>query len=246
MAKTIAVWGSPSSGKTTFSIKLAQCIYKEYNCTVIVLFADYETPVLPVVFPNYKKGEISSVGIPLSKTEVTVDEIVKHIVTVKGKANLGFLGFMNGENLYTYPSFDERNTGSLLSVLKDMADFVIVDCTSTLINPISATSVCEADIVFRLASPDLKSISFYNSQLPLLNNVTRYCTSNQIQGLNAPDGDIFTPVDEIKAYFPETNFVLPYSKSVKLQMLEGNLFESVNDKKFNKVMNAIVNKVVNE
>jgi MinD-like ATPase involved in chromosome partitioning or flagellar assembly len=240
------VWGSPSSGKTTFSITLAQSIYSEYNCTVIVLFTDYDSPVIPSIFPNHKKEDISSVGIPLSKTEVTADEVVKHIVTVKGKVNLGFLGFMNGENLYTYPRLDNSKISSLLSVLKDMADFVIVDCTSNLNNPISVVSVCEADIVFRLASTDLKSISFYNSQLPLLSNVTKYYTSNQIQGLNVTDGNIFTPVDELKSYFSDVSFVLPYSNSVKTQMLEGNLYEKVNDKKFNKVMKTIVEKVVNE
>ena len=55
MAKTIAVWGSPNSGKTTFATKLAREIYDEYQSTVIVVYADMETPTLPVIFPNYKK-----------------------------------------------------------------------------------------------------------------------------------------------------------------------------------------------
>ena len=35
MAKVITVWGSPDSGKTTFSVKLASTIYSEYNSTVM-------------------------------------------------------------------------------------------------------------------------------------------------------------------------------------------------------------------
>ena len=53
MSKTIAIWGSPNSGKTTFATKLAQTIYDKYQATVIVLYVDNETPALPVIFPNY-------------------------------------------------------------------------------------------------------------------------------------------------------------------------------------------------
>ena len=55
MSKLIAVWGTPDSGKTTFATKLARSIYEEYQSTVIVVYADNETPTLPVIFPNYKK-----------------------------------------------------------------------------------------------------------------------------------------------------------------------------------------------
>ena len=58
MAKTIAVWGSPNSGKTTFATKLARAIYDEDQSTVSVVYADMETPALPVIFPNYKKEDL--------------------------------------------------------------------------------------------------------------------------------------------------------------------------------------------
>ena len=66
--KIIAVWGSPNSGKTTFATKLAASIYSSFESTVITLFCDLETPVLPVLFPFHKPEELGSVGVPLSKT----------------------------------------------------------------------------------------------------------------------------------------------------------------------------------
>ena len=72
MSKTIAIWGSPNSGKTTFATKLAETIYEKYQATVIVLYADNETPALPVVFPNYKKEDMFSVGVTLAKTEIDI------------------------------------------------------------------------------------------------------------------------------------------------------------------------------
>ena len=102
MSKLIAVWGTPDSGKTTFATKLARSIYEEYQSTVIVVYADNETPALPVVFSNYKKEDMFSVGAALAKTDVTQEDVVKQLVTVKDKQNFGFLGFTDGENRFIY------------------------------------------------------------------------------------------------------------------------------------------------
>ena len=67
MAKTIAVWGSPYSGKTTFATKLARSIYEEYQSTVIILYTDMETPTLPVIFPNEKSENMTSIGKALAE-----------------------------------------------------------------------------------------------------------------------------------------------------------------------------------
>ena len=117
MSKTIAVWGSPNSGKTTFATKLAQTIYEKYQSTVIVLYADNETPALPVVFPNYRKEDMFSVGAALAKTDIAQEDVIRQLVTIKQKQNFGFLGFTDGENRYTYPSFDETKVRSVVTVV---------------------------------------------------------------------------------------------------------------------------------
>ena len=55
MGKLIAVWGSPDSGKTTFSVKLAEALYNRSRgkSAVIVVFTDIVTPSIPVIFPNW-------------------------------------------------------------------------------------------------------------------------------------------------------------------------------------------------
>ena len=224
MSKSIAIWGSPSSGKTTFATKLAQTIYEKYQATVIVLYADNETPALPVVFPNYKKEDMFSVGVALAKTEITQEDVIRQLVTIKQKQNFGFLGFTDGENRYTYPSFDETKIRSLLAVLTTLADFV-------------------ADEVIRLASPDLKSVSFFASQLPLYADPV-FGLDRQIQGINVPDADLYMPIEEAKSRLHDPRFVIPYSRTVKQQMLDGKLTEPVNDKRFNDKFKAIVEKIV--
>jgi len=125
MAKTIAVWGAPGVGKTTLATKLAEVIHDRRHSTAVVLYADMEIPALPSLFPNYSKKELYSVGVPLSKADMTKEDVVKQIVTVRGKDKLGFLGFTDGENRYSYPRFDEEKVGELVSILLRNAKYVI-------------------------------------------------------------------------------------------------------------------------
>ena len=106
-------------------------------------------------------------GKALAELEVTQDKLVPQIMTVKGKVNLGFLGFKDGENKYTYPKFEEGKVHAMFSLLDSLCDYVIVDCTSNLGNPIARVAVKCADQVIRLAAPELSSISYFSSQLPL-------------------------------------------------------------------------------
>ena len=243
MAKIIAVWGTPNSGKTTFATKLARAIYDEYQATVIIVYADNETPTLPVVFSNYKKEDLCSIGVALSKTEIDRNAVVSQMVTVKDKQNFAFLGFTDGENKYTYPAFDAAKVRNLYSVLASLADYVIVDCTSSLKNPLSKVAVQEADEVIRLSAPTLKSVSYLSSQLPLYLDPI-FKLGEHIEGICVTDADLYMPIDDAKAQLHDVRFTIPYSRAVKQQMLDGKLYEVVNDKKFNRKFKSIVEKVV--
>jgi len=242
MSHMIAVWGTPYSGKTTLATKLATSIYDEYQATVIVLYTDNETPTLPVIFPNYRKEDLGSIGIPLSKTEIDKHDVINQIVTIKNKQNLGFLGYCDGENKYTYPKYDSEKVRELYSILRSLADVIIIDCTSNLKNLLSMTAIKEDDEVIRLNTPTLKSISYSYSQLPLYSDPI-YRLRHQIEGLNVTE-NLYMPIEEAKSQLHDVRFTLTYSRAVKQQMLDGNLYELVNDKNFNDKIKAIANKVV--
>lgn len=166
MGNVLSVWGSPGSGKTTFATKLATAIYEKFQKTVIVLYCDIETPVLPVVFPNFKRGYLASVGVALSKAELLQNDVIQCLVTIKGKPNFGFLGFRDGENKNTFPRFTRNKVEDLIDTLRGISDYIIVDCTSNLENNILAATALElADMTFRLTAPELKSISWNLSQM---------------------------------------------------------------------------------
>lgn len=243
MSKIIAVWGSPNAGKTSFAIKLALNIYEHFKATVLVLHTDMVTPVLPVLFPHYKTDDLYSVGTTLSKTDITQTELLKSIVSIKEKVNLGFLGFKDGENKHTYPRFDEIKSIIMLTLMRSLADYVIVDCTSDSDNVLSMAALTQSDTVIRLATPDLKSISFYSSQI-LLYADPKYHHEEHIKVLQINDCDLFLPIDEAKMHFKNAQFVIPYCLELKQQMLDGKLINKITNKNYNKVIQAIADKVV--
>ena len=243
-AKIIAVWGSPNSGKTTIATKLATAIYDRYQSTVIVLYCDLEAPVLPIIFPNEKHEDIGSVGVPLSKTEIEAEDIERNPVTVKNRGNLVFFGYRAGDNKFTFPRYGRAKAENLINILCHNADYVIVDCSSNLESSVlSATAIEMADQIIRLASPDLKCISYYLSQMPVYAD-GKYRLGEHIQGLNTPNADVFMPVEEAKAHLKDVRFTVPFSTAVKVQMQTGSLVESTGDKAFDNRMREIAEKVV--
>ena len=242
--KIIAVWGSPHSGKTTFATKLATAIYASFESTVITLFTDLETPVLPVLFPFEKTEDLGSVGVPLSKTEVEQGDIINNLVTVKDMQNFGFLGYKTGENKYSYPKFGKAKAEDLLNELCRLADYVIVDCTSNLSdNVIAQTAIEKADQIIRLSSPDLKSMSFNHSQSTVYSD-SKFRLDEHIHGINTPNVDVFMPIEEAKAQFGEISFTVPFSFAVKEQMQQGKLYVRTSDKRFETRMQDIASQVV--
>lgn len=242
MSKLIAIWGAPCSGKTTFATKLALCIYENYNSTVLELLCQNETPALPVLFPMRKADDLFSVGVPLSKTDIAQGDVIESIVILKQKQNLGFLGYKDGENKYTYPKYDDGKAAEFLSVLRTLADYVIVDCSSELAG-LSAAAVKTADTVIRLAAPDLKSMSFFASQLPLYGD-GGFKTDQHIVGLNITENELYLPIEECKTHYKDVSFILPYCREVKAQMQSGELTNPVTDKKYREMIKKITEKVV--
>lgn len=120
---------------------------------------------------------------------------------------------------------------------------VIVDCTSSLENTLSEVALRSADRVIRIATPDLKCISFYVSQLPLLADPT-YRAYSHFQVLNVTDADRFLPIEEAKTNFKDIATTLPYSREVKKQSMEGSLIEKINNKKFSLAVCSIADKAV--
>lgn len=238
MSTLIAVWGSPNSGKTTLTVKLGQFFSKQTDETVYTVFADDTTPALPIIFPSKKADDMFSLGVPLSKVNIETRDIVANTVIAKGYENLGFLGYTDGENRFSYAYSDEEKCEHFLNILKSMCEVVIVDCSSVP-NTFSKAAMAMADKVVRVVSPELKSIGFFSSQLPLMGDPS-YQRNNHIIVVSEPKSDVFLPSDDVRSYIGgKSSLKISYCRELQVQSANGELLDKIRDKKFNNQLRAV-------
>lgn len=239
----LAVWGSPSSGKTIMSVKLARYIASQKK-NVILVFADMTTPPLPYVCPPSDLEGENSLGNILGAAHVTDNLIKQNAILHKRNEYLTMLGMLKGENSFSYAPYTETQARELLTELRKMADHIIIDCTSNITNDaLSAVSLIDSDAVLRLVSCDLKSISYLNSQLSLLldnkfNANKQYKAANNIGAFQADEN--------IEQAIGGVSFKIPHSDEVYKQFLSGNLFAGLSEKDskgFRKAVAKIANEV---
>ena len=242
MSKIIAIWGSPGAGCTTFAVKLIKYIYKSQDAKVIGIFADNQTPALPVLFPNTRKEFLPSMGGLMSRTQIEKRDMLNYLVTFKKYKNVGFLGYADGENKYTYPEFSESKAKNLIETVSSAADYVIIDCSTDLNEPFNYTAVQNADVLIKLCAPTLKSVSYFSSQLPLYSDLV-FKPETYIAGLVETEKERYMPLSEAKEHFGNIKFVIPYCGSLRQQLMDGKLLESVSDSNFNGKISKIAEMV---
>jgi CO dehydrogenase nickel-insertion accessory protein CooC1 len=239
MSKIIAIWGCPDSGKTTFTAKLSKMIFDETGAKILCVFADSATPTLPVLFPNKKASHINSIGAVLSRPEITREALLKSIVTTKKARNIGFVGYADGENRYSYPEFSEDKAAAFYDTAASLADFIIVDCGNKLTGLLAYTAISRAAHIFKLCKPDLKAISFFSSQSPLYGDV-KYRIDEHITVLNVAEQDLYMPVEEAAQHFKCGKLIIPYAPEIKRQGMNGQYFDKVANRAWGKVMKMIM------
>lgn len=168
MGKIIAVWGTPNSGKTAFTMKLAGHLYetgRRRQTKVVAVLTDVIAPSMPVVFPLYRSEDIYSLGELLAKTTITADDIFSYTTLLRGRENFGVLGYRDKENAHSHPAYTGEKALSFLNILAANTDYVLVDCMSEPEDSIlTQTALATADNSVRLVTPDLKCLSYVLSQ----------------------------------------------------------------------------------
>lgn len=223
MGKMIAVCGSPNSGKTTAALKLAQAIYGLRKTSVQFLSPDLNVPCMAYLFPNGKDSDLYSLGAALDKTDIYKEDVLRQTVNVKTMQNFGFLGFKLGENNYSYPRPTEDKVIQLFAVLKDCAEYVVVDCSYDSEDMVSSIAKRDCDVAVQMFTPDMKCISYYASCV----NQFLMIDGKKLKVLNMTDNDIYAPIQETEKHFHGMDFILPYERMLKQQMITGTLSERI-------------------
>ena len=220
----LAVWGSPGSGKTTVSAKLAKHLADKRR-NVALLLCDMTTPMLPFISPPSHLECEKSLGSILAATHITDTLIRQNCVTHKNMSHLLLIGMQKGENVFTYPHYNPELAAELNDHLRNIAPYIIIDCGSTIATDIlSAVALMEADSVLRLVNCDLKSISYLSSQLPLLQDNKwdadkQYKVASNIKPQQASE--------HIEQVLGSVVFKIPHSAELESQYLSGDLFRDL-------------------
>ena len=223
----IAVWGSPSSGKTTTAIKLALEISKAKK-NVIVVFDDIFCPSIPVLLPLFD-GKAKSIGKVLTSPSMDQKSILENLISpIEDNSNIAFLGYTKGENPLTYAEYTQERATDFLILLKHLTDYVIIDCSSVITESIiTLLSLGMADKVIRLTTADFKGVSYFNSMLPLLMD-QKFKTDEHIKVIsNVKD---YQAEEEVNSLIKGRGIYIPYSNEVEKQYIESNLFEDLRTK----------------
>lgn len=226
LSKIITIWGSPNSGKTILSMKLAKMLSKNNN--VMVLCTDIITPPMGVILP-FVKEEDKSLGKLLEMVTLTQEDILKNLLTLKDNKNIAFLGYRQGENIASYADYTEYRANELIVNLSHVVDYLIIDVSSIVhLNSLSKASLKLADQVIRLCGSDLKAVSYFKSILPLLSDKS-YNLNNHIKVLSKIDE--IEPKAMILNHYGSIEYELIYLDEIVGQYREGLLLNALNEKK---------------
>ncbi|MGE5630494.1 MAG: ParA family protein, partial [Caulobacteraceae bacterium] len=118
--QVLAVWGSPGSGKTTVSVRLAKYL-ADRKRNVVLLLCDMTTPMLPCICPPAELECERSLGSILAATHITDTLIKQNCVTHKKMSYLTMIGMLKGENVFTYPPYTQELAAELIDHLRDIA-----------------------------------------------------------------------------------------------------------------------------
>lgn len=222
----IAIWGSPSAGKTTTSIKLARELsLKKKN--IILVMCDTLCPELMSVLPKTDTSN-KSIGSLLALPEITQEHILSKCITLDKNQYITLLGYAQGENIFTYAQYSKERAIDFLILLRHLADYVIVDCSSGFTGDVLSTVALEmADMVLRLGKANLKSVSYFNSYLPVLAD-RRFNTDKHIKVLS--NVKVIEPREQVKELFGGARYELPHTEELEVQFLNGELFSGLTGK----------------
>ena len=221
-ASVIAVWGSPGSGKSTFSAILSRYLTRDKS-KAIVISPDQTVPMLPVWFPNENIENNMSLGHILTSSEINNSIIAERVKLLKSYPYVGVLGYTSGDMPLSYPDTDYGKISQVIEVIAGMVDYVIVDCTSRMTDLFTPAAIEMADVCVGIFSADLRGVSYRKAQTPLLSGAKfRFNEHLIFAGKARP----YYALDEMEHVFGHLDGMLPWAKEIDRAGTEGVIFSA--------------------
>lgn len=221
--KVTAVYGSPESGKTVTAVKIAKALADQKQ-NVMVVSCDDQVPLIPLLLPDIQ--DAPSLGSVLAADQLSQIDILRHCVPYGKNPYISLLGYGRGENIMSYPEYGFQRASELIGALCRFEDnYVLVDCSSSLDNYLTAAALKQAGVTLRVLNADPKSLLYFQSAAPLLRRSPEYRYDRQVCILNnvLPSQDT-GPARELAGEIPYT---LPAVPELKEQYDSARLLDTV-------------------
>ena len=223
MSKIITVWGNPGCGKSMFCCNLAKVLTADKK-KALVINADSSTPMLPVWMPERMIETASSIGNVLTGLEINNALIAERVVILKEYPFIGVMGYAAGENPFSYPELKYEKIKLFITEASKLVDYIILDCSSNMLNFFTPSAIEAADLVIRIVTPDLRGLNYLKAHRALLTDEKfHYDKHLTFAGLARP----FHAIDEMDNLIGGFDGLLPYSKEIERCGTSGRMFKAL-------------------
>ena len=211
----IAVWGNAGSGTSTLAVKLANHLAQTRK-SVLLIDSNFIAPQTQIWFPKIQIEDHKSLTNVLNGNIDT--EIVASKITMINDY-LGVLGYTQNLTINAIPIREDTHE-ELLNVANSIADYVIVDCQSNITQDIfSFTALDVADVKILSISPDLRGLSWHNSNYKMVHEKWANTNSTVIKVLNKVRAS--SPAEAIEKAVGNVQYYLPYHDEIADELYSG-------------------------
>lgn len=223
MSKIITVWGNPGCGKSMFCCNLAKTLTAGKE-KAIIINADSSTPMLPVWMPERILETSASIGNVLSGLEINTALVAERVTILKEYPFIGVMGYAAGENPFSYPELKYEKIKLFITEASRLVDYIILDCSSNMLNFFTPTAIESADLVVRIITPDLRGLNYLRAHKALLTDEKfHYEEHLTFAGLARP----FHGIDEMDHLIGGFDGLLPYAKEIERCGTSGQMFKAL-------------------
>lgn len=180
--------------------------------------------MLPVWMPERILEVSASIGNVLTGLEINTALVAERVTILKEYPFIGVMGYAAGENPFSYPELKYDRIKLFLAEAAKLVDYVILDCSSNMLNFFTPTAIEAADVTVRILTPNLRGLNYLRAHKPLLtDDKFHYDSHLTFAGLARP----FHAIDEMDHLIGGFDGLLPYAKEIERCGTSGQMFKAL-------------------
>lgn len=238
MSKTITVWGSNNSGKTTFAVNLACALSKQDKLVGLIssnlIYGELQTFFGQMVPSTKGLFEALNTENP---------NIGEKFIDYGESKNLFFLSVPTRYSSLLCDSVTTGDVEQMINTASIVFDVLLVDGSSELNNPVSSVGLWLADTIFTLHRPSIAAQMWYQGVSDFVHEL--HLAEKQSHILLTPNGEFDDKTYRSMMELPIT-YELPYIKCASELENAGTPIYFATDRvcsRYSKVLKQIAEKI---